>query len=226
MSELVNITENVWAVEAPIQMPGGVRMKTRMTVVRLGDGRIWVHSPIAMQDELASKLSALGPVSFLVAPNRYHHLRMGEASKRFSQARVFGAPGLREKIRGLRVDEDLSNAAPSSWANELEQVVIDGAPEMSEVVFLHKPSGTLVISDLLFNILEPEGFSTKMILTLMGTRGRLAKSRFWWRLTKDRAAFDASVKKMLGWDFDRLIMAHGEVVPAGAKEKTATILGV
>ena len=226
MAELVPVSEDIWAVETPISLPGGVRMKTRMTVIRLGDGRLLLHSPVAMDDALLRALVSLGPVGYLVAPNRFHHLRMPHAARRFPEAAVFGAPGLREKVRGLRVDEVLSDDVPAEWASELSQTLVEGAPEMSEVAFFHKKSRTLVVSDLLFNIVEPEGFATKMVLTLMGTAGRLAKSRLWWKFTNDKNSFGASVKKIMEWDFDRLIMAHGDIVEHDAKPRATHLLSV
>jgi Domain of unknown function (DUF4336) len=199
-------------------------MKTRMTVVRLGDGRLLLHSPVAIDDALMQALVALGPVGYLVAPNRFHHLRMPDATQRFPEARVFGAKGLREKARGVRVDEVLSEEIPAEWAPALDLCPVFGAPEMSEVAFFHKKSRTLLVSDLLFNIVEPEGLATKMVLTLMGTRGRLAKSRLWWKFTNDKKAFGASIEKIMNWDFDRLIMAHGNIVENDAKNRAAPLL--
>ncbi|MDI3288062.1 DUF4336 domain-containing protein [Polyangium sp. 15x6] len=225
MAELVSLAEDLWAAEHPVKMPGGVRMDTRMTVVRLPGEKLWVHSPIPIDDSLAAELTKLGKVSYLVAPNLYHNLFLGRASERFPEARVFAPPGLGEKIPSLRIDEVLSADTPAAWADVFAQRLVEGAPQMQEVVFLHRPSKTLVVSDLLFNIERPEGLATKVVLTMMGTRGKLARSRMWSLITKDKAAWRASVREVVALDFDRLIMAHGEVVASGAKARVNEALG-
>ncbi|TKD03072.1 DUF4336 domain-containing protein [Polyangium fumosum] len=225
MAELVSLAEDLWAAEHPLRVAGSVRMNARMTVARLPGDELWVHSPIPIDDTLAAALVKLGRVAYLVAPNLYHNLYLGPASARFPEARVFAPPGLKEKIPSLRIDEVLSGEAPAAWAGIFEQRHIEGAPQMEEVVFLHRPSKTLVVSDLLFNIERPEGLATKIVLTMMGTRGKLARSRMWNFITKDKVAWEASVRGVLALDFDRLIMAHGDVVASGAKTRVSEALG-
>ena len=226
MSKLVKVAEGVWCVEAEIKMPGGVRMNTRMTIVRLENGTLLVHSPIRIDDELAKEIAGLGDVASIVAPNRWHHLFFGACAERYPQARTFAAPGLAEKVPGLRVDEGLTDAAPKLWADEFDQIVVQGASKMSEVVLFHKPSRTLVVSDLFFNIVRPANFMTKVLTTFMGTRGKLAKSRGWSMMMEDNAAFEASVRNVLAWDFDKLVMAHGEVVEKDARDKARVVMGL
>jgi len=223
MAELISLAEDLWAAEHPLRLPGGFRLNTRMTVARLPDETLWVHSPIPMDDALAAALTKLGRVSFLVAPNLYHNLFVGPASARFPDARVFAPPGFQKKYPKVRVDETLSATPIDAWAGVIDHRLVEGAPSIAEVVFLHKPSRTLVVSDLLFNVERPENFFTKLVLTLAGTRGKLGRSREWHVLAKDRAAWNASVREVLAFDFDRLIMAHGEVVEEGAKERVHAI---
>lgn len=226
MSKLVNVAEGVYCAESEMKMAGGVRMNTRMTVVRLSNGRLMVHSPIRIDDPLAKEIDALGDVACIVAPNRWHHLFFGGCAERYPKARTFAAPGLTEKIPNLRADEVLADTAPNVWADEFEQLVVQGAPKMSEVVLLHKSSRTLIVSDLFFNIVHPANFMTKVLTTLVGTRGKLARSRVWSMVMEDNAAFQASVRKVLAWDFDKLVMAHGDVVEKDAGEKARVVMGL
>lgn len=226
MTELVKIAEGIWCAESGMKMPGGVRMNTRMTVVRSSNGKLFVHSPIRMDESLGKAIDELGEVGWIVSPNRFHHLFFGKCAERYPGARTFGPPGLAEKVPGLRVDEVLTDSAPSEWAADFEQIVVQGAPKMSEVAFLHKGTRTLIVSDLFFNIVHPAGLMTKVLLTLMGTRGKLAKSRLWSTMTEDKAAFDASVRRVLEWDFDRLVMAHGDVVETEARAKARAAMGI
>src|SRR5205823_6174850 len=83
-----------------------------------------------------------------------------------------------------------------------------------EVVFHHRPSRTLICSDLLFNITHPATAMTSVALTLMGTKGRFAASRAWWLFRRDRTALKMSLDHLLTWDFARVVPAHGDVVEA------------
>jgi hypothetical protein len=88
---------------------------------------------------------------------------------------------------------------------------------MGEVVFLHRPSATLIVADLVFNVRQPRGLVAAVALRLMGVHGRLAQSRAWRFATQDRAAAAASCHRILHWSFDRLVCCHGEVVETGAR---------
>ncbi|TKD03071.1 DUF4336 domain-containing protein [Polyangium fumosum] len=224
MTELVSIAEDLWAAEHPLRFAGFVRMNARMTVARLPGDELWVHSPIPIDDTLAAALAKLGRVAYLVAPNRFHNLFLGAASARYPEARVFAAPRVQEKIPSVRIDEVLSAEPPAAWGGAVDLRLVEGVPMVSEVVFLHHASRTLVVSDILFNIEKPEGLVSKLVYAALGTNGKLAMGREWPLIAKDRAALRASLREVAALDFDRLIMAHGEVVASGAKDRVQAAL--
>ena len=55
-------------------------------------------------------------------------------------------------------------------------------------MLVHKPTETLIVGDLVFNIREPKGWQSTLVLTLAGAKGRLAQSRLWRTVIKDRRA--------------------------------------
>lgn len=224
MAELVSLAKDLWAAEYPLRAFGFLRMNARMTVVRLPGDSLWIHSPIPIDDTLAASLAKLGRVAYLVAPNRFHNLFLGAASARYPEARVFAAPRLQEKKPSLRIDEVLTEAPPAAWGGAFDVRLIEGVPMVSEVVFVHHASRTLIVSDLLFNIEKPEGLGSKLVYALMGTNGKLALSREWPLIARDRAALRGSLHAMAALDFDRLIMAHGEVVAEEAKARVRVAL--
>jgi hypothetical protein len=201
----------------------GIPYPTRMTVVRLSDGSLALISPVPIDDPLAQALGALGPVSHLLAPNRLHHLHLGAAQKRYPEARVLGAAGLAEKEPHLQI-EPLEIERFPALRSTLAAQSIEGVPKISETVLFHRASRTLVVTDLLFNIETPPSWTTSVMLSMTGTRGRLAQSRVWSFLLEDRALARASCERLLEWDFDRLIVAHGNVVRSGAKPRVASAL--
>jgi hypothetical protein len=193
----------------------GVRFPIRTTLLAIESGLV-VVSPIAIDDALGSAIDALGPVRYLVAPNLLHHLFLGDAVRRWPSARVIAPPGLAAKRKDLGIDA-VFEPGRSPWPGEIDVVAMEGAPSIDEHVLVHRASGTLVTTDLVFHVLRASTFSTWITFALIaGTLGRCAQSRLWRFATRDRALAARSARTLLGLDFDRLIPAHGETIAAGA----------
>jgi hypothetical protein len=221
---LTPVTQDLFAAETEIRFYGRVVFPLRMTVVRLPDGGLVLVSPIAMDDALAAEIAALGPVRHIVAPGMYHHLHAAAARERFPDAQLHGPPGLPAKRKDVRWDTELGDVAP--WGgDDLAVHVVAGAPKMSEVVLLHRPSRTLLVNDLVFHVTEPRNLTTRAVLRLSGSTAGLGHSRLWRFVKSDSIAFDASLGHILSWDFDRMVMTHGEVVTEGARDRLAAALG-
>lgn len=212
------LAEGLWHDQFDLFMPPRIHFRGRMVVARLASGGLWVWSPIPITDELAAQLAELGSVEHLVAPSAFHHVHFEAAAERFASARKWLAPALTNKRPELKCDEPLSTDAPAAWAEDFEQHLIGGMPKVDEVVFLHRPSKSLIVTDLVFNILEYQGWLTGLIFRMAGTHKRFAQSRLFKSMVKDRAAAGRSAQHILGWDFDRVVMAHGEIVEQGARE--------
>jgi hypothetical protein len=209
----------LWSLDQPFRAPGGIELGARTCVIRLADGSVLVHAPgpstLAARDEI----ERLGPVRALVAPNLLHHLFLADAARAFPGARVFAAAGLRGKRADLRIDEELGDEAPALWAGELEQLLVRGAPSLCEVVFLHRPSRTLLCLDLCFHVRPPRNAITRLFMRLNGAWDRFGPSRiFRYAIAKDRAALRGSVDRILAWDFDRVSVAHGDVLEGGGRD--------
>lgn len=207
------------AIDHPFRMPGGVELGTRCVLVRLTGGGVVVHAPGPLSEPVRRAIDSLGPVRALVAPNLLHHLFLAENLTAFPQARVFGAPGLLEKLGSVRIDEVLTDAAPALWAADLDQLVTTGAPGLNEVVFLHRASRTLLCLDLCFNVRESASLVTRWFMRVNGAYGRFGPSRiFRYVVMKDARAMRASVDRILAWDFDRVSVAHGEILERGGRD--------
>lgn len=205
------IADGLWTMDLLKRFPLGVRLPLRGTVVRLASGGLWIHSPTPPSPGLWAAIDALGPVRHLVGSSRIHHLSLGPWAARYPEAQLWAAPGLAEKRADLAFAGTIGAGALPPWAAEIEPLPLDGAPGLSEVAFVHHATRTLICSDLLFNIRQPATRATALLLSMMGTRGRLAMSRVWRRYAKDRAALKASVERLLACDFARVVPAHGEV---------------
>jgi hypothetical protein len=221
---LVPLADNLWASEYELRMGPGFYMPVRMTVLRLGDGSLVLWSPGPIQEPLAAEIADLGEVSALVAPNCLHHLYVAAAKERYPQATILAAPGLQEKRPDLPIDGGLATPPPS-WGGEVRLLTIAGARRLGEVVALHRPSATLLVTDLIFNMGDVRGLLTPWILRTAGVYRRFGQSRLIRLLVDDRAAAGDSVRELLSWPFERVVSAHGAVVDGDdVRERSAAAL--
>jgi len=211
------LAENLWVVERP-QNFYGLPVGTRMTVIRLADGRLLLHSPVALEPELREQLDAIGRVGFAVAPNRVHHLYAGDVVRAYPGTRLWIAPGLERKRPDLVYEAVLGDEAPEEWRGQVDQVFFRGRPYENEVVFFHRPSRTLIMCDLAFNFGPRAPAPTRLLMKLLRSYGRLGPSTLDPWLIRDRHAARASLERILAWDFDRIIVAHGDVLESGGHE--------
>ncbi len=206
-----NITKGLWAVPGRVKLMPAFYLPCRMTIVRLRDGRLLLHSPVELDEGTVEAIGELGEVGYLVAPNKVHHLFLEAAIESFPDAAVVGAPGLADKRDDLAFDGVLGDAEPA-WSDELTPRLIEGAAEWNEVVFFHHATGTLICADLVFNLQEFEGWLTPWMCRMFGTYKRIAHSKLWRSKYDDVAAFAASVRTVLEWPIERIVMAHGDMV--------------
>jgi len=211
---------DLWVADCPLRFLG-LEVGARMTVVRLPDGTLFVHSPIAARGDLVAEVQALGRVAHLVAPNRFHHLFVGDWRRVCAGAAVWVAPGLDAKRADLEIAGVLGDAPEAGWRDTLDQAALAGAPLVNEVVFFHRPSATLIASDLAFNVGAHSPAATRLAFRLMGAYGRLTPTPLERLLVRDRAAFRASLARVLAWPFERVVVAHGEVSEEGGRAALA-----
>jgi len=223
---LESIAPGVWHAPFDLVIPPRVSLGGRMVVVRLPDGRLWLHSPGPIDDALAEELAALGEVGVLVAPNAFHHLYFGAAAQRYPDAERWVGPGLVATRPELGHDAVLGPQVPEAWAEALAMHRVGGIPKLDEAVFLHRPSKTLVVTDLVFNVQHVHGVMTHLVLWVAGTRRRLAVSRLVRSMIRDREAAAESAREILAWDFERVVMAHGQVLDHDAHARMSEALAV
>ena len=189
----------------------GLPLGTRMSVVRLPGAKLFVHSPIAHSSALAAELTALGSPAHFVAPNRFHHLYVGPWKAAYPTARVHAAPALAAKRPDLAIDATLDGAGHPDWASVLDQVLLEGMPMLNEVVFFHRPSATLLSSDLVFNIGSGQSPLLRLAFRALGQLGRPSTTFLERVLVRDREAFRRSLARILAWPIGRIVLAHGDV---------------
>jgi hypothetical protein len=216
---LKSIAPNVWIADGGWIRFYGLPFPTRMTVIRLTNGDLWVHSPIADQEGLYESVATLGPVRYLIAPNWIHYAWVPSLQLRFQEALTWVSPGVvkRAASKGvqLRYNRELDNAPPIEWATEIDQRLADSGYHR-EVIFFHRLSNTLVLTDLIENFERDKvPWWTRPLLMLGGVCDPNG------RMPRDMAAsfrrhpqhLKDLVDTMIAWNPDRVILAHGRWYP-------------
>jgi len=221
---LVAFAEGIWLSQEPVRIVG-MPLTSTMTVLRLGDGGLLLYSPVAMTDRRRAAVTALGPVAHLYAPNLFHHRWIGEWAGAFPAARLHAPPGLAKKRPDLRVDRVHGAAPEPAFAGVVDELRIEGF-RLRETALLHRPAQTLIVADLVHNVGRPGHPWAAFYTRAMGFHDRVALSRvIRWTGFDDRRAARRSIDDALGRPFDRLVVGHGEPVPAGGRDALAAAYG-
>ncbi|MFK7898918.1 MAG: DUF4336 domain-containing protein [Myxococcota bacterium] len=215
---LRQIDENLWVAESPLRFLG-LEMGARMTAIRLPDGSVFLHSPVALTEKLKQEIEAVGPVKYLIAPNKLHHLFVSDWVDAFPDAIFYAAPDLDKKRPDLDCSRVLGNSAEAGWSGTIDQVRVDGFPFASEIAFFHRPSKTFIATDLAFNIGDNSPPLTQAFFRMARTHGRLSPTLLERLLIRDRGAFKTSFERILEWPFERIIVSHGDISETGGREQ-------
>lgn len=211
---------SLWVADGPTVSFYGFPYPTRMAVARLSDGSAWVWSPVALTDGLVKAVNAIGPVRHIVSPNKIHHIFLSEWREHWPEARMYAPPGLAERKPELSFDAELGDAPDPAWADDIDQVIFRGSLFMEEVVFFHRASRTAIICDLIQR--HPEATMTGwkgMLMRLDSLVGEHGSTPREWRASFiRRAKARLAREKVLGWEPEKLLIAHGECAQSGATE--------
>lgn len=207
------IGEQMWVADQPLRV-AMLDLGARMTVIRLPRGGLVLHSPIDYTPQLGRTLEDLGPVAALVAPNILHDLYLDAWRAAYPGVPLYSAPGMK-----LAAAQCLTDISP--WGEVIEQHIIGGMPRVNEVAFFHGPSRALILTDLAFNIARADSLSARLFLRANACYRRFGASRLMRLMIRDKAACAASLHRIMQWDFDKVILSHGEVVLSDGKRRMA-----
>jgi len=190
----------------------GFSYPTRMVVVRLSSGGLFVWSPIALTPDVKVGIDALGPVRHLVSPNSIHHLFLGEWKTAYPDAKLYASPGLAKKRKDLHFDATLGDSPPAAWAADIDQVEMAGSAFLTEIVFFHRASRTAIFADLIENFRPGwfkgwKGWLARLDGIVMPNGGAPRE----WRLTFRKKVARARLARILAWEAEQVVMAHGEM---------------
>jgi hypothetical protein len=208
------VARDVWIADGPIIDLYRMPFPTRMTVIRLASGDLWLHSPIAFSADLLTALQEIGQVRHLIAPNWLHYAFLQDWADALPAAETWVAPGVsaRAADRGvrLRADHLLTDDAPGVWADEIDQMIVPGSRLHREAVFFHRASLTLILTDLIENFEAARlPWHLRIVTRVAGNQhpdGSMPRDL---RLTYDKEALAGAVRRMIDWNPARIVVAHG-----------------
>ena len=203
-------------LEDHIAMPV-MKLPVRCVAIKTHKGVILV-SPIKFSSDQLQQIVELGEVTAIVSPSLIHSLFIKKACKRFPKAEVWAPPGMRQKFPEMKVDKILTQD-PWPYQDQIDMQLVDGVKKVTEVAFYLKELRTVLVCDLAFNIQHPHGLGARVIQGMLGTYKKFAISRLWNFFMKDKTMFSEAIQNILKWDFDQVIMAHGEVLTENGHER-------
>lgn len=209
------LAKNIWIFDGTSVQFLGLPFSTRMTIVRLSSGKLWVHSPIQLSESIKQQVDELGEVAYLIAPNHLHHLFLPEWLSAYPNAQLFGTDEVIKKRKDIGFDTILNQSQNWPWSEDIEQELFSGSPLMEECVFYHKESKVLVVTDLIENFSGQDfNYWQKLVAKGVGILAPNGKMPLDWRLSFVFSKTDARqhLERLLEWDTKILVMAHGVIV--------------
>lgn len=226
MYDLIKLADNIWIVDGSKVRDMGIWFTTRMVVVKLNNGSLWINSPVHVPINTFERIVELGPIKYLVAATPRHIWRLDQWNSLLPNTELWVTPQIRNKCkmtmvlpkRKLRFDGILDDNSPSAWKDDIEQIVFEGSYFIKEVIFYHKSSRTVIMDDLIQSHQFVKGkLLHNTLIRVGGVRppGGVARDI---RLTfTNRKLARQSLKRLLSWEFDKMVIAHGPYIEQGAK---------
>lgn len=214
-----SIAEDIWVFDGDAVPFLTVPFTTRMTIIRLSTGELWVHSPIKLSEEVKIQVEKLGVVKYLIAPNHLHHLFFLDWKLYYPDAVCYGTDEVIKKRADIKFNYSLNKEQDWAWSIDIDQVLFTGSSLMEECVFFHKSSATLIVTDLVENFTGDDFNGCQRVIAKgVGILAPNGKMPLDWRLSfmfsKSRARNHISV--IYGWQPEVVIMSHGVIVDEGA----------
>jgi hypothetical protein len=214
------VEDKIWTLERAVWF-SGVRQRVYTTVVRLDDGSLLIHSPAPVSDAVAAELAALGPVRWLVVPNCFHHLGTPAARARFPEARVVGPASALGRNKALKLDVDIRDAQFGEQVPEFESLPLEGVPFLDETVLYHRPTQTLLGTDIVVCAGAKDHFSVRWAARVFGFYERVRVAPDVKGKLPDKTAAARSIRAMLERPAQRLIVGHADVIEDGCRDRLA-----
>ncbi|KAF8956292.1 hypothetical protein BDZ97DRAFT_1958631 [Flammula alnicola] len=230
MSETVirEVSKGVWTFSRPFSRFGVWPVGGRSTAIQLQNGGVWILASTPLDTETKTKIDELGVVKYIIGADAVHHLFLGDFKKAYPEAKLIAPEDAitRHDDKDLLFDGAWGRDPPNTkygFEDDVSQILLYRF-QNKDIAFLHKPSKSLLEADLIFNLasVKEQYSKTKEPPNFLGL-GRFGPSswvhsRFTWSLGTDKDAMRRDAKTVAGWDFDRIIPCHGDVIETNGKQ--------
>ncbi len=220
MSQLRELSPDLWTLFCPSKFLL-FHVGTRMTVMRLTNGDVLLYSPVPIDADLKKEIDDIGKVTHIVCPNNFHHLYASLAMELYPQANLHGPSALHKKRKDLSFSHTLSAVPHPDWAQDIELLTIEGSL-MHETVFYHKPSKVLLTCDIVENFETSDHLLTRIWLKAGGCHGKIGWPRILRLVYINRKKARASLQRMFDFPFEKVVIAHGDVLEKDARSLLKT----
>lgn len=222
---LREIDRDIWVGEQPLKY-FGLDVGTRMTVIRMNNGELVIISPIQSDELFIHQLNQIGQVTYIICPNLYHHLFVTDFQKVYPEAKLWATSGLETKRPDIQIDKIISDEQNKVLDeidcllfNGFKTLALSGASLLNEWVFFHRNSRSLILTDTAFHFDESFAMTTQLTARIMGGYKQLRPSLLEKLATTEKDRVKQSVRRVLAWDFERVIMAHGSIIEKDGKRR-------
>lgn len=211
------IADQLWIARFPLRL-AGCEIGRTVSVIRLATGELVVHSTAPFEPAHVGAIETLGRPRWLVEATLLHDTYAAQGRRTFPSLPYLAPPGFPDSLESTPLDP-----APAAWGDELEVYPLAGMPKVREHLLFHRPSGSLIVADLFFNLV-PGTWERLFFRTVAGIREFPAMSRLFRLMIRDRAAFRRSLEPVRDLPIERIIVAHGEPVLVDARAALERVL--
>jgi len=216
---LKQVDNNIWFSTGRAQLLGA-ESDNKMFIIRNNKNELLIISPLAPTEELLKEVNELGEVITIVSPNPFHYLHLLDFWAKYPKASCIASPGLKKRkpysYDHLKDFEfDLFDDFP-----QIELFNFDYKNEWKEIIFFHSPSGSLILTDLCFNLHKAEGwFGAKLMLNLHGIYKKFAVSRLMKLLIGNKKEARSVIDSLYKLPMTRVLVNHGEPLEENCQEE-------
>ncbi len=211
------VGKDIWIINYPFKLIGA-NFGNKMTVIKYDDDKLLLHSPIPICPQLIEKIDTLGQVKLLMAPNLMHNLFINEWKQHYNDATLMAPKHIKKVDYDISLEEiTLSEKSSINIPSDFRIQFIAGMNGLHEYALIHIPSGTLVLTDLAFNIHNVKGIWSNIFFRLYGAYGKFGPTHLIKAIIKNKVKFSQSINTILSYDFDKIIVSHGDLVMQDGK---------
>ncbi|KAI0747087.1 hypothetical protein C8Q80DRAFT_1121727 [Daedaleopsis nitida] len=221
------VAKDVWTISRPFLRYNFIPFGGRSTAIKLSNGDVWALVSTPLNEAMKAKLGEMGPVKWLIGADAVHHLFLGEFKKAYPDAKIVAVDeAIKEHAaEGLKADGAWGADLPNTkygFEEDIQHCYFSGYKN-KDVAFFHAASKTMITADLIFNLPATEQYSMTGTSAKVPVFGQLspytwAHKFLLWTMDVDKQAMKRDVKTVAGWDFNRIIPCHGDVIENDGKK--------